>query len=403
MKNFKDVYHDKLIGSISGWDRLAWRGTNRWLSNRDGLASYLSFHHILLKDFKDWAMSMTARLRESCTALAEIWGIESVYLNSSSVNKEELARSIARKNGITSGPVCMLSVVEPCWSPWVYPNRNTKKLELTVRPRKCIWIYFYAIDPGTGFGHMRIQSWLPFGIKGCMNGRHWLEQQLIREKIKYIKSGNCFRWIENVPRAQQLMNDQLKTNWKELLESRRKTYFGVLDSFFGETLMNYYWSADSTEWATDMMFRNTAEVDRLFPMFAQYGLQISDSANVLRFLGKIDMDAQLPNRISGDIRGDRRRRYEGIRVKHWVGNNSVKAYNKAGNLLRIETTINATRSFKVYRKPNDDPERDLAWLPMRKGVADMHRRAEISQNAMIDIWMPSAPARLTRRCLSKLS
>ncbi|MBE7546551.1 MAG: hypothetical protein HS127_11235 [Planctomycetia bacterium] len=31
--------------------------------------------------------------------------------------------------------------------------------------------------------------------------------------------------------------------------------------------------------------------------------------------------------------------------------NSVKMYNKSGSLLRIETTINNTRDFKVFRVP----------------------------------------------------
>ncbi len=381
MKHFEEIYHKKLIGSISGWDRMAIRGTIRWLSSCEGLGSYLSVKHILLKEFKDWAMDLTGRLRLSCDAMADIWGIRKTYLQSSSVNKEELARQIAKEDGIDSGPICMFSVVEPCWSPWLQANRKTKRLELTMRPRKCVWIYFYAIDECTGFSHMRIQSWLPFGIKGCINGRHWLERQLVAEKIGYIKSGNCFRSIEDVPRAQELAMDQLKTNWKELFEGWRKKYFGVLDQLFGETPMSYYWSADETEWATDMMFRNTHELDRLFPLLTRYGLLISDSTSVLRFLGKIDKDAALPGRISGDVCGDRRRRYEGVRVKHSAGRNSVKTYNKAGNVLRVETTINDTRAFKVFRRANDDSERKPSWLPMRKGVADMHRRAEISQKS----------------------
>ncbi len=382
MKQFIDKYQKNIIGSISGWDRIAWRGTNRWLSNCDGLGCYLSMNHILLKDFKGWALDITGKLRESCDALADIWGIRKEYLRSSSVNKEELARRIAKEDGIKEGPICMFSVVEPCLSPWVYPNRESKLLELKMRPRKCVWIYFYAIDKDSGFGHMRIQSWLPFSIKGCNNGRHWLERQLISNSINYIKADNCFRWIEDVPQAQELMHKQLETNWVEYLETRRNKYFGILDSLFGDTLMNYYWSADETEWATDIMFNNSRKLDRLFPILARYGLLMSDSTSVLRFLGKIDADAKLPARISrGGIHGDRRRTYEGVRVKHWVGRNSVKVYNKAGSVLRVETTINNPRDFKVFRSANDDPERNPSWLPMRKGVADMHRRSEISQKS----------------------
>ena len=70
-----------------------------------------------------------------------------------------------------------------------------------------------------------------------------------------------------------------------------------------------------------------------------------------------------------------------MRVKHWVRGNSVKMYDKAGSVLRVETTIGRTNDFKVLRPPHDDPDGKLAWKPLRKGVADLHRRTELSQRA----------------------
>jgi len=51
-----------------------------------------------------------------------------------------------------------------------------------------------------------------------------------------------------------------------------------------------------------------------------------------------------------------------------------------GNVLRAaETTLNNVTVFRTYRpKKEEDPE-DLQWRPMRKGIADLHRRAEVSQ------------------------
>ena len=114
-------------------------------------------------------------------------------------------------------------------------------------------------------------------------------------------------------------------------------------------------------------------------MLARHGLIVSDSASVMRYLGHIGADAALPPKLAGDVRGDRRRRHEGVCVKHRKGRNSVKIYNKAGNVLRTETTINDTRSFKVFRRPDDDTGREPGWLPMRKGVADLQRRSRLSQ------------------------
>ena len=378
MKAFMDRYQTEVKGALSGWDRLAFRGTLRWLATPAGLSSFLSSQGILLKHFKHWAEAMTNRVRRGCEEVAQQLGIHTEYLRSCRTDKEAFARGIAEARGIQEGPICMLSVVEPTHSVTVQPNRATKRLEVVSRQRQCVRVYFYFNDPEVGFGHVRLESWIPFTIKGCLNGRLWLERSLMREGIGYVKQDNCFRAVQDVPRAQALAHAQLRTDWPGLLNRLTDTYFPVMRSLLGDQPMHYYWSADETEWATDVMFRNTATLDRLFPMLARHGLIVSDSPSVMRYLGKISQNAALPAKISGDVRGDRRKRHEGICVKHRAGRNSVKAYNKAGNVLRVETTINDTRAFKVFRQANDDTRRAASWLPMRKGVADLQRRAHIS-------------------------
>jgi len=373
-----DRYSSEVKGAISGWDRLAFRGTQRWLANPAGLSSFLSSQKVLLKNFKYWAEAMTSRLRKACEEVAQSLGIVARYLPSSATDKEALARGIAQEAGIQEGPICMLSVVEPTFSLTVGPNRATKRLEVMSRPRKCVWIYFYFNDPEVGFGHLRLETWVPFTIKACLNGRHWLERSLMKEGIGYIKHENCLRAVDDVARAQALADAQLRTDWPALLGRLTDTYFPVMRTLLAERPMPYYWSADETEWATDVMFRNTATLDRLFPMLARHGLIVSDSASVMRYLGRIAPEAALPAHLTGDVRGDRRRRHEGICVKHKAGRNSVKTYNKAGNVLRVETTLNDTRDFKVFRRANDDTRREPAWLQMRKGVADLERRSRLS-------------------------
>jgi hypothetical protein len=50
-------------------------------------------------------------------------------------------------------------------------------------------------------------------------------------------------------------------------------------------------------------------------------------------------------------------------------------------VLRVETTINDPHDFQVFRSKEGDPEGPKSWLPLRKGVADVPRRAEVSQAA----------------------
>ena len=97
--------------------------------------------------------------------------------------------------------------------------------------------------------------------------------------------------------------------------------------------------------------------------------------DVLRFLGHC-RDGNL-RRLRGEVTSDHRRREDGVRVKFRV-KNSVKVYDKA-SVLRVETTVNDARDFRVYRTSERDPNGKMKWLKMRKGIADLHRRSEVSQ------------------------
>ena len=379
MRELLELYGDRIVGAISGWDRIRFRGTVRWLASLRGMSSYMAVHGILLKDFGDWAKEITATLRRACAARAESLGIPLRYLDRAGLDKEALARRIAKERGIDTGDICMFSVVEPCLAPLIKGNRASGHLELHMAPRKCIFIYHYWNDPVVGFGHTRLQTWLPLSVTACLNGRHWLERQLLAESLEYVKDGNCFPFIADLPRAQQLLDEQLRTNWPALLDGLLDRNCPTVRSALAGPPLRYYWSAEETEWATDLIFRSAADLDRLVPSLLRFGLISAQSPAVMRFFGRKVTAGQFRGSAPSEIVSDLRRRYEGIRLKHWINRNSLKVYNKAGNLLRIEPTINNTRDFKVFRHPDDDSSRPASWQKMRKGVSDLHRRAQVSQ------------------------
>ena len=96
----------------------------------------------------------------------------------------------------------------------------------------------------------------------------------------------------------------------------------------------------------------------------------------MRFLGH-----RLRHNHEGQIISDYSDRPEGVRVKHRALGNSIKVYDKGGSLLRIETTINNARPYRSYRPSENDPDGPKSWRIMRRGVADMYRRAEVSGDA----------------------
>ena len=56
-------------------------------------------------------------------------------------------------------------------------------------------------------------------------------------------------------------------------------------------------------------------------------------------------------------------------------------YDKYGNILRIEATVIHPEEFKVYRPKEGDPEGSKTCRKLRRGVADLHRRAQVSEAA----------------------
>ncbi len=71
---------------------------------------------------------------------------------------------------------------------------------------------------------------------------------------------------------------------------------------------------------------------------------------------------------------------DGMRIRHWVDNNSVKLYNEQ-NVLRFEMTMNAPEKYRVYRNTEGDNDSEpKKLLPMRKGIADINVRDKVSDD-----------------------
>ena len=170
--------------------------------------------------------------------------------------------------------------------------------------------------------------------------------------------------------------------------------------------MDYYWSADETEWASDVMFKDQRTLSALYPQLIRHGMQGLSSRDVLRFLGqKVPAGGGIYGQFRGEVLSDLKHRPEGIRIKHRVNANSIKMYDKQSSVLRVETTINNTRQLKVFRQPEGQPHAKPSWQRMRKGVADLHRRAQVSQasntrylDAMADVKDTTPLRNWSNRC-----
>jgi len=86
--------------------------------------------------------------------------------------------------------------------------------------------------------------------------------------------------------------------------------------------------------------------------------------------------------FQGEVKTHWHRREPGAAVKHWMKRNAIKMYDKDGLVLRIETVINDPREFRVHRARHKQNGRtQVGWFPMSKGVANIYRYADVSQQA----------------------
>jgi hypothetical protein len=147
MQHFIQKHRAVVTGCLSGFDRLVLRGTLRQLCHVQGMMTYLSMAKVLLKDFGRHAETMSRLLKEASLAVVLTAGRPVQYLESSRVRKELIAKEIMQRDQIERGPICTLTCVEPCMSLQIYKNRETHRLELRPRQRKCLHLYHYFIHP----------------------------------------------------------------------------------------------------------------------------------------------------------------------------------------------------------------------------------------------------------------
>jgi len=383
MKSFLSRFGSFVLFVLSGFDRLRFAGESRLLNHSRGVESYLWQQQILFKDFPTHAQHLTQTLRQRTEALANEQDIPLLPLNSPATDKEAAALQLAQRHPNRQGRIAVLSCVESCAS-----YRLRKNARGLIEPRKelakCLHYYHYFQHPDLGLCYVRIQSWFPFSVRVGLNGRDWLYQQLRQRGSDCQRLGNLVWRVADPALAQALLDEQTRSDWPALLHDLVQPVHPLWDYLHSTARAPYYWMTEQSEWATDIVFRDPSFLAAWYPRWLRHGITALSCRDVLRYLGK-----HVPSSGYGSCRGeariDLRARPEGTRLKFWYGSNSLKLYDKeapVAGTLRLETTINDPTGYRVYRAKEGEPaDAAKSWQQLRKGVADLGRRAEVSQAA----------------------
>jgi len=365
---FEDAHRDQLRGSLTCVDRLIVHGhlSRLWFPNHmayllDRLGVRIS------RDFGRFVKEASSRVIARGEGLARKAGRPFIYQDRVVHGKDELARQIAARDGVTEGLICVFSTVEPAMCFGLAGGAIRPRL------RKCLHLYFYVIDRELGFIHIRLQTWFPFQIQVYMNGHEWLARQLERRGVGFERYENTFLSIEDLPLAQRLCQGFTRRRWRRLFDAFARRINPWLKVIREKGFGSYYWCIDACEVSTDLMWHDRPRLLGILDQLFDYALRAFSADDVVRFLGL----KQRPK--TGDLETRHARRPEGRRIKHRVRQNWLKLYDK-WSVLRVETVINNPADFRVLRFEHDRRGRRRGlWKPMRKGIHNLWRYVQIGE------------------------
>jgi len=376
VKKFSDI----VKGVLTGFGRIVFKGSMLPLMHAKGAMDFCRAHGILNKDYKKWMMGQSGTIVDAAGQYAnEHCGQGITPIASFRISKEELARERQQDENIESGPIGVWSAVEGRRSYRAQFCAASGFPQLRSVWTKCKHLYFYFDHEDFGFMNIRLQTWFPYHIQICLNGREWLRRGLERQGCDFLAKGNKFLHIADYDAAQRILDGQLDTRWDRSLDRFLPAVFPAMKQILGPHLA-YYWTLWQSEWATDFIFPMAKQLDPVTDSLLRHAFMTGTSTRVLRYLDRPITKAGKPR---GNMNNEVMSRVldfnDGVRVRHWVDRNSVKVYNE-GNTLRVETTMNQPGMFQVHRRAQGEPDSTpKRRLPLRKGVADIALRAQVSQ------------------------
>ena len=359
----------QISGLLSCYDRVIVQGTLPIFSYADGMTKYLSARGLRIFDFTHFAKPLTDAIKANAQALATANGLVIDYVRKKNFRKEDKIKSVLAQRGAHPGLVWIFSALEPCttYQPW--HDKKTGRTYLRPDDGKCLHYYFYFIDEELGLCYLRVPTWCPFRLQFYCNGHNWLAGQLARRQIRFQLLDNAFVDLADWHTAQQIADGWKPKRLHRKLEKFAARYCPIL----AQIEERYHWSLDTAEYATDIVFRHQADLQAIYGQLIRTAIHTVKPDDIATFLGK---------KLNGNYQDQMGNRYnvriEGTRVRHSMGQASIKMYDKFGQILRIETTTLDVTFFRHYREVEQrDGTSAMKYAPMKKTIYSLGALREV--------------------------
>ena len=369
-----DKYADKIYGTITCYDRIIIQGYIPGWNYADGMTGYLKSHDIRIFDFSNFSQPLTEQVRQNAQRIADENGIEIEFIRKlRAFRKDDRIQKIISETGKAEGLIHIFSAMEQCntYKPW--HDKVSGKTFLKFDQSKCLHYYFYFIDKEPGLCYLRVPTWAPFRLQFYMNGHNLPAHKLRKKNISYRMHDNAFLEISDMETAQKLSDRMNPEGLHKILDVFAKRYCPAADSLG----LGYTWTVQQIECATDIMFKQQADLEPLYDEIIRTAIHTVKPDNIATFPGQ-----RITYNCKKEVGTNYNQRILGTRIKHHMGDVSIKMYDKFGLVLRIESTCNDIGTFRVKRKvEHRDGSSTEQKAPLKKSIYSLYQLFTIMKAA----------------------
>ena len=369
-----EKYADKIYGTLTCYDRMIIQGYIPGWSHAEGMTGYLYANNIRIFDFASFSQPLTEQIRQNTQRIADENGIEIEFIRKlRAFRKDGRIQEIIANTGKTEGLIHIFSAMEQCntYKPW--HDKTNGKTSLKFDQSKCPHYYFYFIDKELGLCYLRVPTWAPFRLQFYMDGHNLLAHKLQKKGIDYRMRDNAFLEVSDIEMAQRLSDRINPEDLHKVLDVFAKRYCPVAESLG----LGYTWTIQQIECATDIMFKEPGGLEPLYDEIVRTAIFTVKPDNIATFLGQ-----RITYNCKKEVGTNYNQRILGTRIKHHMGDVSIKMYDKFGRVLRIESTCNDVGAFRVKRKvEHKDGSSSEQKAPLKKSIYSLYQLFTIMKAA----------------------
>ncbi|MBS0260677.1 MAG: hypothetical protein JSS02_01875, partial [Planctomycetes bacterium] len=391
-EQFNKQWDSKVKFCLSSFDRVIFTGylpfysdlaLNRWVGGQ------LQIRH---KDFLTELAKMSNQLVDAAKQIATQAGAPYRYLQGPCRN-ESLVNEIALERREPEGLVAVLCTQESCRTVKLVHGEKRPSLKFVYRPQRVL--YFYLNHSQFGRMFVRVQTWFPWRIQVYVNGHDYVARQMRERGIAFEQRDNAFLDIAEPSTAQRLADQFARLAWEGILNDLARQCNPLLSHPWLQG-RQYSRVIDQAEISTDVLFTEPSVFSALYPRWLDHAVVNYRASDIMSFLGR-----RCVPRFDGEVLTScQKQRWPGARIKHRVGNNWLKMYDKFGRVLRVETVINHPKGFKT--QDTKLPPREAKWSGSgwARPSKTFSATTRLAAPPISDIWMRWLPSKTTATAIN---